>query len=342
MLHNEFIDMWLSLGDAVVVTDKDHKIIAINDQYAKICGFPKDELINKQAGYIKSGLTPATVYKQMKETLDVYRTWNGVITNKRKNGEVWNSHLSITPFNLNNTVYYVGTARDLSSIEGGHFLTLVEEQQLQRNILFSLAVASEYRDKNIQLHLSRVQYFTELLINCYEEEYGKLDKVYKEHIISGSVLHDIGKSAIPDSILYKPARLTDEEMNIMKTHVDTGENLIHLIFKDISSSFRWQLKEINIARNIVLYHHEKWDGSGYGKGIFGEEIPFEARIVAFADVFEALSAKRVYKDSWSFEEIKEYILSQSGKHFDPTIVNTFAKNIDLFDDSLKEINNLAM
>ena len=126
-------------------------------------------------------------------------------------------------------------------------------------------------------------------------------------------MHDIGKIGIPDHILQKPGKLTPEEWEIMKSHTTIGDDIIG----DDNSNL------LQVARIIALNHHEKWDGSGYPKGIAGEAIPIEARIVSIADVFDALTSIRPYKTAWTIEEAVDYIKQQSGSHFDPTLVAAF-------------------
>ena len=127
-------------------------------------------------------------------------------------------------------------------------------------------------------------------------------------------MHDLGKIAVDDAILRKPGRFTPEEFEEMKKHAKEGARIVHEILKDTDDQdFRI------LAENVAHYHHERWDGSGYPEGIKGEEIPFEARIMAIADVYDALVSKRVYKESMSFEEADKIIMDGMGTHFDPQL-----------------------
>lgn len=138
-----------------------------------------------------------------------------------------------------------------------------------------------------------------------------------EDIEKASPFHDIGKIGISDDILKKPGKLTETEYEIMKTHTTIGQKAIHKLMINGDASF------LNMAEEIALYHHERYDGSGYPKGLSKSEIPLSARIVAIADVYDALISKRVYKPPMSHEEAIEIIKQASGKHFDPTIVSAF-------------------
>jgi response regulator RpfG family c-di-GMP phosphodiesterase len=133
-------------------------------------------------------------------------------------------------------------------------------------------------------------------------------------------MHDIGKVAIPDDILHKPAKLTDEEFEIMRTHAELG-------YRMLCHSQRPLLKT---AAMIAFEHHERWDGKGYPRYLKGEEISIEGRITAIADVFDALGSDRCYKKAWEDEEIFELLKEQKGKHFDPELIDLFFENIDKF------------
>ena len=141
---------------------------------------------------------------------------------------------------------------------------------------------------------------------------------YVENIKFVSIFHDVGKIKIPDEILNKAGKFTKEEYEIMKTHTTEGKNIMKKVFSGPENSTL-----LKYAEDIVLYHHEKWDGSGYPTGISKEDIPLCARIMAVADVFDALVSKRVYKEKMSVDEAYNVLKEESGKHFDPQIVDIF-------------------
>jgi response regulator RpfG family c-di-GMP phosphodiesterase len=163
--------------------------------------------------------------------------------------------------------------------------------------------------------VKRVALYSELLAKFYELE-DKEIQMLKE----ASPMHDIGKVAIPDAILNKPARFTPEEFGIMKNHSLLG-------YEMLQHSTRPLLKMASI---IASQHHEKWDGTGYPKGLKGEEIHIYGRITALADVFDALGSYRVYKDAWSDEKIFQLFREERGKHFDPKLIDIFFDNVDKF------------
>ncbi len=134
-----------------------------------------------------------------------------------------------------------------------------------------------------------------------------------QELIAGSFLHDAGKIGIPDAILLKPGRLTAQEMDIMRTHVAMGEQIV--------TGAGW----LDGGKDVVAHHHEKWDGSGYPRALAGEAIPLVARIFAIADVFDALCSKRPYKEPFSLEQAMEILLRDAGSHFDPELMQEFSR-----------------
>lgn len=189
--------------------------------------------------------------------------------------------------------------------------------------MFGWAKIAEYRDPETGGHLKRIQEYTYVLAKrlASEAPYKELmDNDYTFNIYAASPLHDIGKVGISDEILLKPGRLTPEEFEIMKTHAEKGGKILDEANQRLVGSTL-----IAMARDIALCHHEKWDGSGYPKGLQGEEIPLCARIMALADVYDALVTKRVYKDAIEHEDVLEIILESSGSHFDPVVVKAFAE-----------------
>ena len=174
-----------------------------------------------------------------------------------------------------------------------------------------LAEVGELKDNDTGRHVERVGRYAQLLAKSK----GLPSEVC--HIIEyAAQLHDLGKVAIPDSILLKPDKLTKQEWHLMKTHTVKGSDLLKDIDSDIAQ----------MASSITMHHHENWDGTGYPKSLSGESIPIEARIVAICDVFDALCSKRSYKDPWSFEQAFDEIIKLSGTKFEPELVNIFKLN----------------
>ncbi|MFC2074442.1 HD domain-containing phosphohydrolase [Campylobacterota bacterium] len=191
---------------------------------------------------------------------------------------------------------------------------LTEElEESQREIIFTISEIAEQRSNETGQHVKRVALYSKLLAKACG-----LSRQETENIYVASPMHDIGKMAIPDNILKKPGALTDEEMSVMKTHASVGYEMLKSSKRDI----------LKMSAVIAEGHHEKYDGSGYPKGLMGEEISIYARIVALADVFDALGSRRVYKEKWEMEKILAFIKEEKGKHFDPRLVDLFFENID--------------
>ncbi len=195
-----------------------------------------------------------------------------------------------------------------------------EIQNREHESLMVLGRAAEYKDAETANHTIRVAHYSRLLAKYYG-----LDENLQEIIFYASPFHDIGKVGIADGILLKEGRLTEDEFQIMKKHVNIGGEIL----KDTKSPY---LIEGGL---IALNHHEKYDGSGYPKGLKAEEIPLSARIVAISDVFDALTSKRPYKNSWSIQEAILLLIKEKAVHFDPKLVDIFIKHID----EVKEIYN---
>ncbi len=208
-------------------------------------------------------------------------------------------------------------------IKAGERLLKLESHE---ELIFAMAKLAEYRSPETGFHLERVMYYSRIIGRDLVENFPELElsAAEAEEISRLSPLHDIGKVAISDSILNKPGKFTEEEFELMKTHTSAGGNLIKEIYEKIGSPY------LRFAYEIVMYHHEKWDGTGYPEGLSGNEIPLSARIVALADVYDAISCKRCYKEARPHHEVKKIIESEKEKHFDPRVVEAFLRQEDAF------------
>lgn len=185
--------------------------------------------------------------------------------------------------------------------------------EMQNKLVLGMATMVEGRDNSTGGHIKRTSDCVRILIEeMKKDNLPELTEQFCHNIIRAAPMHDLGKITIDDAILRKPGKFTPEEYEVMKTHAAEGARIIHQILEGTDDI---AFKEM--AENVAHYHHEKWDGTGYPKGLKAEEIPFEARIMAVADVYDALVSKRVYKERMSFETAKKIILESMGKHFDP-------------------------
>ncbi|MDR0839152.1 MAG: response regulator [Oscillospiraceae bacterium] len=200
--------------------------------------------------------------------------------------------------------------------------------KLQNAILNTAANLVEFRDDATGGHVARTQKYLQILVERMIETgeyYEEVSTWNIEQLIPSAQLHDVGKIAISDLILNKPGKLTDEEFKIMQTHAEIGEGIIRQI--EIEANEHTFTKH---ARLIAGGHHEKWDGSGYPAGLKGTDIPLEARLMAIADVYDALVSARSYKRPMSTDEAKQIIEDGRGTHFDPTLVDVFSGVSDRF------------
>ncbi|QEN05261.1 HD domain-containing protein [Thiospirochaeta perfilievii] len=259
----------------------------------------------------------------------------------------------ITPvFDENREIIkYVGLKEDLTGLltiqkELEETLVSLEEtvnkrtlvlRSTQSLLLESLATLSEYRDNETGEHIKRTKLYVKFLVECISSslDYTEYELV---QLWSSAPLHDIGKVAIPDNILLKPDKLTDEEFDIMKMHPIHGNEALMRV-----SECKDDDNFLKFAKEITLFHHEKWDGSGYPYGLEGEDIPISARMMALADVYDALRSKRPYKDPIPHEKVMGMILEERGRHFDPVLVDLFiefnGKFNDIFTNSMEEVFN---
>lgn len=197
-----------------------------------------------------------------------------------------------------------------------------------QSIIESMAAVAEMRDPETGGHIVRTQNYVRVLARHLQGKKHfrkKISDEYIEYLAAAAPLHDIGKVGISDLILLKPDKLTAEEFGTMKTHTTVGGELVEQAARRVGAS-----PYLKIASAIAMSHHEKWDGSGYPQGLKGDDIPLSARIMAVADVFDALSQKRVYKAAMSYEQTISIITGDSGTHFDPLVIEGFQEIIQEF------------
>jgi response regulator RpfG family c-di-GMP phosphodiesterase len=208
-----------------------------------------------------------------------------------------------------------------TAVAARHEFRRRERDHAQHATIVALARLAEQRDNETGKHLERVAAYCRLLAESMRSA-GAHERLitdeWIENLERSSALHDIGKVGIPDSILLKPGKLTPEEWEIMKTHAELGGRTIDLVLVETGKQ-----DFLVMGRDIAWCHHEKWDGSGYPRGLKGTEIPLSARILAMADVYDALTTVRPYKHAWTHEEALAWIRERAGAHFDPQVAQAF-------------------
>ncbi|MCA9052181.1 MAG: response regulator [Planctomycetaceae bacterium] len=204
-------------------------------------------------------------------------------------------------------------------------------------LIFSLAKLAESRDPETGAHLERMREYSRVLaqdLSATPKYQGHIDADYVRTIFLTSPLHDIGKVGIPDNVLLKPGRLTSEEFAVMKQHAEIGSQIL-----DAAARAQPGAEYLCFARDIAWSHHEKYNGSGYPRGLAGNDIPLCGRLVAVADVYDALTTKRVYKDAFSHEQARKIILDGSGEDFDPDVVEAFVRCEQVFIEVKRQLDD---
>jgi PAS domain S-box-containing protein len=291
----------------------ERKIIYANDAFFKISGYSKADLIGKPYATLKHyNLSEEEQNKKMDEIFNGV-IWKGKISNLKKNGDVF--HCDVTMYPLRNNegevIEYMGIRHDITQIEKLHD----ELDDTQREIIYKLGEIGECRSSETGQHVKRVAEYSKLLALKIGLEIKDVNKLFM-----ASPMHDIGKIGIPDSILNKNGKLDADEWEVMKTHAQLGYDIL-----------KNSKREILQAAAVVSHtHHERWDGSGYPRGLKGDDIHIFGRITAIADVFDALGSERVYKKAWPLEKILELFNEEKGKHFDPNLIEVFMNNLDEF------------
>ncbi|MCD6433159.1 MAG: response regulator [Sulfurimonas sp.] len=261
----------------------------------------------------------------------IFLTAKADIDSMAKGFEVGGLDYIVKPFHANELLARVKTHLELykskkvlknnnlslqTKMEIEHNRILSELEASQKDMIFILTELVESISDETGKHIRRVAEYSRLLAHyhkCISEEDANI-------IYHASPMHDIGKMAIPDAILHKDGALTEDEFNIMKTHTSKAHEYLKMASRKIMK-----------AADLIAYeHHEKWNGKGYPQGLKGEDIHVFGRIVALADVFDALTHKRTYKDAWSVDDAVSYIVEHSGTQFDPYLVKLFEENIDEF------------
>lgn len=313
---------------SVVLTDLDQNILFWNTGAQNIFGYTSEEMIGKKitALYPQDSATKDTVENLQQLVRTKTGTVHGKMRQMAKDGRVLTISLAISPMldDEGEVRGILGVGQDVSEqvrlneelLESLHLI-----KQTQDASIFSLAKLAESRDEETGLHLSRIQDYCRVFCAglCRQDKYRDvMTSNFVDDLIRSSVLHDIGKVALPDSILLCPDRFSAEEYEIMKRHpVFGGQALEDAVKKLGAESF------LSMGRDIAYFHHEHWDGSGYPFGRKGEGIPLSARIVAVVDVYDALTTRRRYKRAFSHAEACAIIIDEKSKQFDPELVDVF-------------------
>jgi PAS domain S-box-containing protein len=317
-----------AMEQPIIITDPKGVILAVNDAFTNMYGYTKEEAVGMAPHILNPG---KDIYYKLGYASEDYdaifnglwnrirdpnnRIWEGVIINRKKNGSlVWvNLVVNAIYDERGKIASIVGLPFDITS-------SREIEDRTRIQLYHTIAELAELRDDDTGNHMKRVGIFARLVA----KERGMNEKFCAD-IELFSPMHDIGKVGILDSILRSPGKLTPEEFEIMKTHTVLGHN----IMKGKSG--------FEMAADVTLYHHERFDGTGYPHGLSGADIPLSARITALADVYDALRSKRSYKPAWTHAAVVDYMKEHAGTQFDPDVIAAFITLNDRFEKVYAEL-----
>jgi len=312
-------------ANGIAITDLDGRIEWVNPAFSALTGYDATDAVGRNPReLVRSGMHEREFFTQLWDTILAGRTWHGELQNRRKDGTVYNEEQTITPVRDagGRLTHFIAIKLDITERKTRERqLAVLAEDMLRSTLELSAAYettiegwshALDLRDKETEGHTLRVTELTMRLARAAgipEEEL--------LHVRRGALLHDIGKMGVPDAILLKPGKLTDDEWVIMRKHPQFAWDLLHPI------AF------LRPALDIPFCHHEKFDGTGYPRGLAGEAIPFAARLFAVIDVWDALRSDRPYRPGWEQPRIVAHIKELSGTHFDPKAVALFCATMGL-------------
>lgn len=298
-------------------TDKNGIITYVNDRFCEISGYTKAQLLGKPHNIIRHSDMPRETFRQMWQTILAKRPWYGIVKNRKKDGGFYFVDTVINPIMGCDgaIIEFIAIRYDVTHLETMKNNLYDELEDTQKELIYRLGEISESRCLETGNHVKRVAEYSRLLaikVGLSEHDASLL------HL--ASPMHDIGKVGIPDSILQKKGPLSEAEWETMRSHCEKGFTLL-------KNSERPILK---VAAIVAYEHHERWDGTGYPRGLKEKEIHIYGRITTIADVFDALGSDRSYKKAWDDEAIFDYLKAQRSRQFDPALVDTFFAHLDQF------------
>ena len=325
-LELRYQELYENIQDMLVVVDRSGLIIEYNKQFQRcFLGSDHQRAATSLTDYLIRAMSPGQIgsLKGHLSSLSPIDGMEVVMLDSRRRQRI--IEINGTPIKMGHQDTGMQLVlRDISDYRQMEHQVLASSQLIDHSrqvAILGLAKLAEYRDQDTGDHLERIRAYTEVLARQLMDHprYGqRIDTSFIDDIAMSSILHDIGKVGIPDEILLKPGKLTKAEFELMKQHTIYGRDALRKAARESG-----QQSFLAMGQEIALSHHEKWDGSGYPQGLRGEEIPLPARIVALADVYDALTSRRSYKKPFSHEQAREIIVAERGRHFDPAIVDAF-------------------
>jgi len=290
-------------------TDLKGNITHVSEAFCKISGYAREELLGRNHNIIRHPDMEKESFEYLWKELKNKRSVTLEVKNLKKDGGYYwvEAEFELEYDKKGKHIGYSAVRDDITSNK--------DIEEIQKEIIFTMGSIGESRSKETGNHVKRVAEYSKLLAL-----HSGLSIEDAEMLKQASPMHDIGKVAIPDSILNKAGKLDAEEFLEMKTHAIKGYEMLNISDRPI----------LKVAATIALEHHEKWDGTGYPNKLKGDNINIFGRITAVADVFDALGSDRVYKKAWNDEKIFEFFKNEKGKHFDPELIDIFFENLEQF------------
>ncbi|UCH19568.1 MAG: PAS domain S-box protein [Deltaproteobacteria bacterium] len=316
-----------SIEEGYYEVDLSGNLTFFNDSTARMLGYAKDELIRLKGRQLSSPEKAGNLYRVFEKVHTTGKSANVSeceVIIKDGSTRIFEISVSLMQDNGDQPVGFRGILRDVTEQLKAERENAKLEAQLQEAraaTILGLAKLAEYRDEGTGTHLERIREYAKIIAEQMSNHPKYKDYItleYIEDIFRSSILHDIGKVGVPDAILLKPGRLTAKEFEVIKKHAVLGGDALNAIDSKIEG-----VSFLTLGKEIAYYHHEKWDGTGYPKGLTNEKIPLSARFVALADVYDALTSKRFYKEAYTHEKAREIIIELKGTHFDPDVVDAF-------------------
>lgn len=337
-----FQDLFESRREGLLILDHSGIIIKVNSGFKRMCSLSEKELIGKSIFHVSSLRSTKLHFKEVVSSLQHAGRWQREYPIDIEGQEPWIANISCTPMKEESgrTFGYSVILTDITekrAIQTALIDSLQQHSKANEAIIFGLARLAEYRDPETGYHLEKMRSYCRILATAMSNDNRFEDKI-SEHFIAvlfkAAPLHDIGKVGIPDRILLKPGRLDSAEFKRMQSHTTIGYETLRAIRKQYGET-----DLLKMGMDIAHTHHEKYDGSGYPRGLKGDEIPISAQITAIADVYDALTSKRIYKPPFSHENALEIMSRDRGSHFNPYIFDIFLqihREFDMVRRSLAE------
>jgi PAS domain S-box-containing protein len=333
--ERNYMVLFDTILSSIIIVDPLGKILNCNYYAEEMYGYMRQTLVTRDFNEVfriqKKGLPIEQIINLVNDNHGRYVETD--VPRRCSDGTIkftYASYSSLTS-TTGETLAYAIMERDLTErvrLEQKLQASFMQIKETQSAAILGFARLTEYRDMDTGKHLERIREYTRVLALGLAKLPKYADYItsdYIEDLCLSSVLHDVGKVGIEDALLLKPGKLDANEYEKIKLHATLGGEALRTVDQAIRrESF------LTIGKEVAFYHHERWDGSGYPAGKRGEQIPLSARIVALADVYDALTSKRTYKEALPPDEAARIIMSERGTHFDPEIVDVFSRNLDTF------------